>query len=193
MFKFKKNNKGFTLVELIIVVAVIVILATVLAPQYTRYVERSRQSNDLQIATTIMDAAVIAITDPLNEIPSDAVVYVGWQTADGGQNIVVGSGHGSGMQNLSHSNGLSLSANLANVIREVVSNQGNFGAESEAGKTQHFYFRVFADTGVIEVADTNAANTAANPTNPWNHGSGLWVTEIGVNAPLSSAFTQHNT
>ncbi len=59
----KKNNKGFTLVELIIVVAIIAVLAAVLAPQYLRYVERARQSNDLQVATNYMRAATVAVTD----------------------------------------------------------------------------------------------------------------------------------
>lgn len=43
----KKKNKGFTLVELIIVIAIIAILAIVLAPQYIKYVEKSRWSNDV--------------------------------------------------------------------------------------------------------------------------------------------------
>ena len=38
----KNKNKGFTLVELIIVIAIIAVLAAVLAPQYIRYVEKSR-------------------------------------------------------------------------------------------------------------------------------------------------------
>jgi type IV pilus assembly protein PilA len=42
----KLDNKGFTLVELIIVIAIIAVLAAVLAPQYIKYVEKSRWSTD---------------------------------------------------------------------------------------------------------------------------------------------------
>ncbi len=40
--KLRKNNKGFTLVELIVVIAIIGVLAAVLVPQYIQYVEKSR-------------------------------------------------------------------------------------------------------------------------------------------------------
>ena len=42
------NNKGFSLVELIIVIAIMAVLVGVLAPQFLRYVERGRQSKDVE-------------------------------------------------------------------------------------------------------------------------------------------------
>ena len=42
----KLNNKGFSLVELIIVIAIMAVLIGVLAPQYLKYVEKSRVSTD---------------------------------------------------------------------------------------------------------------------------------------------------
>lgn len=63
----KLNNKGFSLVELIIVIAIMVILVVVIAPQYTKFVNNSRVSADVQTAQTIattVDAAVAEGANP---------------------------------------------------------------------------------------------------------------------------------
>ena len=60
----KMNNKGFSLVELIIVIAIMAILIVVLAPQYLKYVEKSRNSTDLQSVTEFKDACEIWAADP---------------------------------------------------------------------------------------------------------------------------------
>ena len=52
----KKNNSGFSLVELIIVIAIMAVLIGVLAPQFIKYVERSRNSTDRQNAAEFMSA-----------------------------------------------------------------------------------------------------------------------------------------
>ena len=43
----KKNNSGFSLVELIIVIAIMAVLIGVLAPQFIKYVEKSKESKDI--------------------------------------------------------------------------------------------------------------------------------------------------
>lgn len=60
----KLNNKGFSLVELIIVIAIMAVLIGVLAPQYLKYVERSRQSADLDSIDTMMHSLEIHNADP---------------------------------------------------------------------------------------------------------------------------------
>ncbi len=64
MKKEKMNNKGFSLVELIIVIAIMAVLVVVLAPQYLKYVERSRNSTDTSNATSIVTALQVWAADP---------------------------------------------------------------------------------------------------------------------------------
>lgn len=64
----KLNNKGFSLVELIIVIAIMVILVAVLSPVFSKYVERGRKSTDIQSASEIATAVQTAMVDPFNNV-----------------------------------------------------------------------------------------------------------------------------
>lgn len=60
----KENaNKGFSLVELIVVVAIMAVLIGILAPQYLKYVEKSRAQKDSSAAEEVRHAVEIAIAD----------------------------------------------------------------------------------------------------------------------------------
>ena len=59
-----RDNKGFSLVELIIVIAIMAVLVGVLAPAYLRYVEKSRKSADIQAIDAVMRAMEVAAIDP---------------------------------------------------------------------------------------------------------------------------------
>lgn len=88
----KKDNKGFSLVELIIVIAIMAILVVVVAPQYLKYVEKSRISVDQDNAGEIgramqiyaadqgnpSAAATVTVTD--DGITNDTATATDWAT-----------------------------------------------------------------------------------------------------------------
>lgn len=74
MTRERKNNKGFSLIELIIVVTIMAVLIGVLAPQYLKYVEKSRITKDDERADSLLNAIHIIVADDgyFNKIPSQA-------------------------------------------------------------------------------------------------------------------------
>lgn len=69
----KMNNKGFSLVELIIVIAIMAVLIAVLAPQYLKYVEKSRVSADGQTADEFVSAFQVLASDPDVDLGSNTI------------------------------------------------------------------------------------------------------------------------
>jgi type IV pilus assembly protein PilA len=63
------RNAGFTLIELMIVVAIIAILASIAIPQYQNYVIRTQVSEGLELATGVK-AAVWEYKTNTGEFPS---------------------------------------------------------------------------------------------------------------------------
>ena len=59
------TNKGFSMIELIIVIAIMAILIAVLAPVYTRYLERARISDDTTLADHLKTAVETSLVDPV--------------------------------------------------------------------------------------------------------------------------------
>lgn len=64
-----KKKKGFTIVELVIVIAVIAILAAVLVPTFSNVVENANASSDKSLVRNINN--VLEIKGSLNQLPND--------------------------------------------------------------------------------------------------------------------------
>lgn len=81
----KKNNKGFTLAELLIVVAIIAVLVAIAIPVFTSQLEKSREATDM---ANIRSAYAEIVTDYLENANAAKTITVtahqkvaGWQTS----------------------------------------------------------------------------------------------------------------
>ncbi|MBP5192339.1 MAG: prepilin-type N-terminal cleavage/methylation domain-containing protein [Eubacterium sp.] len=90
------KNKGFSLVELIIVIAIMAILAAAIAPALIRYIDKSRKADDLTAGGTINSAvsAALANEDAYDDIQAISgakiIAFVSKNTLDatgGGTNF----------------------------------------------------------------------------------------------------------
>lgn len=71
-----KKNKGFSLVELIIVIAILAVLVGIIAPRYLGYVEKSKKSRALANCETVVRTAEVHMTDTgdvVLEFPYDVI------------------------------------------------------------------------------------------------------------------------
>ena len=64
MKKFKENNKGFSLVELIVVIAIMVVLIAVLGSTILGYVDKSKYSKDITALDSINTAMKTYVAEP---------------------------------------------------------------------------------------------------------------------------------
>lgn len=81
----KKNNKGFTLAELLIVVAIIAVLVAIAIPVFTTQLEKSREATDLSNVRSAYAEAVAeylangATASTVAKVTSTQQKVSGWQ------------------------------------------------------------------------------------------------------------------
>lgn len=75
-----KRNAGFSLVELIIVIAIMAVLIGLLAPQYMRFVKRSRVVADIDNAQMMVDAINATISESTDLTVASSITGRGGDT-----------------------------------------------------------------------------------------------------------------
>lgn len=94
--KKKNNNKGFSLVELIVVIAIMAVLMVVLAPAMLRYVEKTRIQKDDSAVSEVANAAELALADETVYNAMAGATKIEVEVADSATIVVKLTGAGSG-------------------------------------------------------------------------------------------------
>ena len=83
----KKKKKGFTLIELMAVIAIIAILAAVLVPTVTGYINRSKKTAIITECRTVMNAIETynTVTSEANTIDTTAATKISEATTGSGK------------------------------------------------------------------------------------------------------------
>jgi type IV pilus assembly protein PilA len=139
------KNKGFSLVELIIVIAIMAILAAAIAPALIRYIDKSRKADDLTAGGTINSAvsAALANEDAYDELQGTTNQGIGIVSKD--YISIVGGG--------------ALSKEISNNLDQKVS--------PKYKKEQQSSFIIWADAkGNITVA-ANTGSSFTVPDSKW--------------------------
>lgn len=152
----KTNNKGFSLVELIVVVAIMAVLMVVLAPQYLRYVEKTRLQKDNSAIAEIANAMKIAMADETinSKIDNGTKVTI---TCAAGDNATITFGADS----VKKADGTTAATELATELQAVIGNTYTTSSNTYKASGTNIVLEIQTTsgikvhaTGMIEVANS---------------------------------------
>lgn len=90
-FPPRRGERGFTLVELIVVVVIAGILATLAAPSFTQLIENQRAKNaatDIYVALTRARSEALRLNQNVTMAPVSSNWSAGWQITDSGGGVL---------------------------------------------------------------------------------------------------------
>ena len=136
-------NKGFSLVELIVVVAIMAVLLVVLTPQYLRYVERTRLQKDNSAIAEIANAIKIAMADEkINEATTVTAAGV----------LVIQTGDTAAAKVFDFSNPGSGYETLCNELKLVIGDKFTTSSNTYKKSTTALQIKISDNDGITKVS-----------------------------------------
>ena len=135
------KNKGFSLVELIVVVAIMAVLVGILAPAYLSYVEKTRRGTDENMAEEIRHTVEISA--------ADICVY---DELKGGLNVTLGNG-----------DSITDIANGKNAFLEAITD--TYGSKTFAIKSKKYANKGYT---ITVQQSSNGSGAALDVNGSWN-------------------------
>lgn len=150
--KARKENKGFTLVELIVVIVILAILVGVTIGGIYGYVNKSRINTDINNASAIQSACAVIGTDKdiikamkaEAKSDSDSIVTLEWSSESGGPTASGCSGF--------------CAFNVQNKVKEIIS-----GKYPKPKVAKEFILKVTCSTEGNITVTCNAVDEDGNP------------------------------
>ena len=89
----KKNNRGFSLVELIIVIAIMAILVGIVGTQVLPYINKSRNAKDIQKLSALCTDGMTAYTSTIDELEADKKYTITISITASGTSVAAAGGN----------------------------------------------------------------------------------------------------
>ena len=141
------KNKGFSLVELIIVIAIMAILAAAIAPALIRYIDKSRRADDVAAAESVNTAAQAAFSneEAYDEVQNELAAPTTKTTDKNGDSVVKLAESNAGSSTWT---GVSAKINTTNkaFITELSSNVGSESPKVKYTKDSNTQWKIAIST-----------------------------------------------
>ena len=129
----KMNNKGFSLIELIIVIAIMAVLVAIIAPNLTKYLGKSKQETDktnrAEIVKQVKNAIAEAATDD-----SQTILIAGAETSATSSATYTISRTTAGVISVTPSDATNNTV-FANMVKDVIDTDTKVASKAEPSKT----------------------------------------------------------
>ena len=151
MKTLKKNNKGFSLVELIVVILIMAIIAVALAPQVMKWVGESKESADKNNIALIKSTVDAAVADFL---------AAGNKVEDAEEEFVLISAENKGICSETDGSAETTTSGILKFVKDTMNcPDDQMPVPQNAGEDMCFHVTI-TDTGAVEV------DIVADPTTP---------------------------